>query len=374
MKESVRSVAMDVDLSALRHNLAVVRELSGDREVIASIKANAYGFGAVGVSRALVDAGVRKLWTGNVDEAIALRDAGIDAEILLFGGIEPQQVAAVLRHGFQPTVFDETGLNLLAEAGMAAGRRRVPVWVKIDAGLGRFGVALGDAAAFVERVAGRDGIDLRGVYSHLPFGSEDGANWARERSERFRAVIDELGARGVAIPMTQLWGSSGVLAALPDASNAVCVGHALFGLSPLEAGLGVHPELRPLIRSLSAPVLQVGGSGVEGGGYGAGGNGLAATLGIGLADGIAKAKHGEAEVIIGGRRVPVRGFTLEYLMVDISDTAPPEPFDAALIIGAAGDICITLDDWAAWTGVSPLEVMVALSDRMPIRYLDAPEG
>ena len=373
MTESVRSVAMDVDLSALRHNLAVVRELSQDREVIASIKANAYGFGAVGVSRALVDAGVRKLWTGNVDEAIALRDAGIDAEILLFGGIEPQQVADMLRHDFQPTIFDEVGLDMLAEAGVTAGRR-VPVWVKIDAGLGRFGVALGEAADFVEQVARRDGIDLRGVYSHLPFGSDDGANWARERSARFNAVIDDLGARGVAIPTTQLWGSSGVLAGLPDASSAVCVGHALFGLSPLEAGVGVHSELRPLIRSLSAPILQVGGSGGEGGGYGAGGNGLAATLGIGLADGIAKAKHGEAEVIIGGRRVPVRGFTLEYLMVDASDAASAEPFDAALIIGTAGDATVTLDDWAKWTGVSPLEVMMALSDRMPVRYVDAPEG
>lgn len=373
MTESVRSVAMDVDLSALRHNLAVVRELSGAREVIASIKANAYGFGAVGVSRALVDAGVRKLWTGNVDEAIALRDAGIDAEILLFGGIEPQQVTAVLRHDFQPTIFDDVGLDMLADAGIAAGRR-VPVWVKLDAGLGRFGVALGEAAAFVEKVAGRDGVELRGVYSHLPFGSADGADWARERSDGFNAVIDGLRARGVAIPTTQLWGSSGVLAGLPDASDAVCVGHALFGLSPLEAGVGAHPELQPLIRALSAPILQVGGAGVAGGGYGARGNGVAATLGIGLADGIAKAKHGEAEVIVGDRRVPVRGFTLEYLMVDISDAATPEPFDEALIIGAAGEARITLDDWAAWTGVSPLEVMMALSDRMPVRYVDGQTG
>ncbi|WP_447762032.1 alanine racemase [Sphingopyxis panaciterrae] len=372
MTESVRSVTMDVDLSALRHNLAVVRELAGDREVIASIKANAYGFGAVGVSRALVEAGVSKLWTGNVDEAIALRDAGIDAEILLFGGIEPQQVAAVLRHDFQPTIFDDAGIEMLAKAGAAAGQR-VPVWVKLDAGLGRFGVPLEQASAFVERVAADDALELRGIYSHLPFGSAEGAQWARERCALFDAAINNLRARGLVIPVTQIWGSSGVLADLPDASNAVCVGHALFGLSPLEKDVGSHPALRSLIHALSAPVLQVGGSGVEGGGYGARGNSLAATLGIGLADGLAKAKHGEAQVIVGDRRVPVRGFTLEYLMIDISDAVQPAVFDRALIIGAAGDTRITVDDWAEWTGVSPLEVLMSLSDRMPIRYVDVPE-
>ncbi|NIJ36366.1 alanine racemase [Sphingopyxis panaciterrae] len=373
MLQSSRSVAMDVDLSALRHNLAVVRALAGGREVIASIKANAYGFGAVGISRALVDAGVRKLWTGNVDEAIALRDAGIDAEILLFGGIEPQQVEAVLRHDFQPTIFDDAGAEMLAKAAAAAGRR-APVWIKLDAGLGRFGVALEQASAFVERVAARGELDLRGVYSHLPFGSKDGADWARERCQLFNAVIDALRGRGVAIPVTQIWGSSGVLADLPDACEAVCVGHALFGISPLEQDVGSHPALRPLIRSVSAPVLQVGGAGVEGGGYGARGNSLAATLGIGLADGLAKAKHGEAQVIVGERRVPIRGFTLEYLMIDVSDGAAPATFDRALIIGEAGDVRITVDDWAAWTGVSPLEVMMSLSDRMPVRYVDAPTG
>jgi alanine racemase len=360
---------MDVDLSALRHNLAVVHQLAGDREVIASIKANAYGFGAIGISRALVAAGVRKLWTGNIDEAITLREAGIDAEILLFGGLEPQQVEAVLRHDFQPTIFDDGGIGMLTKA--AAGRR-VPVWIKLDAGLGRFGVALDRAAAFVERVAARDELDLRGVYSHLPFGSAEGAGRARKRGELFHAVIDDLAARGIDIPVTQIWGSSGILAGLPDACNAVCVGHALFGLSPLEKGVGSHPALRPLVASLSAPVLQVGGSGVEGGGYGAHGSSLAATLGIGLADGLAKAKHGDAQVIVGGRRAPVRGFSLEYLTVDVSTGVRPRSFDRALIIGHAGDARITLDDWAEWTGLSPLEVLMSLSDRIPIRYVDAP--
>jgi len=362
---------MEVDLSALRHNLAVVRGLAGRREVIASVKANAYGFGVVEIGRALAGAGVRKLWTGNIDEAIRLREAAIDVEILLFGGIESHQADAVLRHDFQPTIYDDAGADMLAKAA-GAYRKPVPVWIKVDAGLGRFGVAIDKAAMFIERVEAEAALDLRGIYTHLPFATADGARWAGEREASFRRLIDALRARGRPMPATQVWGSAGLLADLSDTSTAVCVGHALFGLNPLERGTRSHSPLRPLIHSLSARVLQSvdhGAGLARMAGYGQNFDGRSATLGIGLADGLAKARHGDAQVIVDGHRRPVRAFTLENLIVEAGDRQI-EPFDHAFIIGAVGSARIAIEDWAVWTGLSPLELMLSFSDRIPVRYVD----
>jgi alanine racemase len=333
VRVSERTAVMEINLSALRHNLAVVRNLAGDREVIASVKANAYGFGVVEIGRALAKAGIRKLWTGNIDEAIMLREAAVDAEILLFGSLEPHQVDTVLRYEFQPTICDIASVDVLAPAAAIAGQR-VPVWIKVDAGLGRFGVAIDDAPALIERVKGKTALELQGIYTHLPFSSVAGARWAGERETCFSRMIEELGGRhGSLRATTQIWGSAGLLAGLSDSSGAVCVGHALFGLSPLEPGAGSHPPLRPLVHSLSAPVLQVAhrdGGLSRPGGYGQVSGIRSATLGIGLADGLARARHGDAQTIIGGRCRPVRAFTLENLIVDIGD-ATVEAFDRALI-------------------------------------------
>ena len=370
MTGSLRSAVMEVDLSALRDNLAVVRGLAGRREIIASVKANAYGFGVIEVGRALVDAGVRKLWTGNIDEAILLRDAGVDAEILLFGKVEPHQVAAVLLYDFQPTICDVAGAEGLAKAA-AGAKKRVPVWIKVDAGLGRFGVAIDAAPAFIESVEANTSLELRGIYTHLPFSSLDGARWAGEREKLFSRMIDDVRSRGSAPVTTQVWGSAGLLSGLSDTSSAVCVGNALFGLSPLEPGARVHPPLRPLIRSLSAPVLQVGYRSADvsrTAGYGEDFGPRSATLGIGVADGLAKPRQGCPQVIVGAKCCPVRAFTLENLIVEIDDVAI-ERFDRALVIGALGSECITIEDWAGWTELSPLELMQSLSGRVPIRYL-----
>lgn len=369
MSQSLRSVMLDVDLSAIRHNLALVQQLAGDREVIASIKANAYGFGVVEVSRALAAAGVGKLWTGNIDEAIALRDAGIDAEILLFGGPEPDRLEAALRHDLQPTIYDDTTFAALVAAAGAVGQR-APVWVKVDAGLERLGTTIDAAFDLIKKVAATPQLDLRGVYTHLPFGTVEGKAWAARHYDDFGQLVDRLRDAGVEWPITQVWGSSGLLAQMPDFSNAVCVGHALFGLTPLAGDVASPIDLKPALRSLSAAILRVHpiGQGSGSGGYGAGGNGLGATVAAGLGDGLRRADGGQGHVIVGGRRVPIRAFTLEHLMIDASD-ASPQVLDRATIIGEADGARITLDDWAQWTGASPLELMMSLSGRTPVSYV-----
>jgi alanine racemase len=362
---------MVVDLSALRDNLALVRDCAGSREVIASIKANAYGFGVIGIARALVDAGVEKLWTGNPEEAVALREAGIKAEILLFGGIRPQHFPTLLAHDLQLTIYEEQSAEILAAAALAAGKR-ARVWVKVDAGLGRLGVALEQAGAFIRRLDSEPAIDLRGVYTHLPFATHEGKTWATDRYRRFQQLIDDLAQTGMRPPVTQAWGSSGLLAGAPDSSTAVCVGHALYGLSTLSPELASRQGLKPVIKSLSADVVRVDEAAAPttaAGGYALSKRQRPATVAMGLGDGLRPAAPGRfATVIVGGRRVPVSAFTLEHLMIDLQDENSAALFDQATILGRVGNAHITLDDWTHWTGASPLQLMMSLSGRVPVIY------
>nr|WP_282099717.1 alanine racemase [Qipengyuania qiaonensis] len=360
---------MVVDLSALRDNLALVRHCAGPREVIASIKANAYGLGVVGIAQALVDAGVEKLWTGNPDEAVALREAGITAQILLFGGVRPKHFPVLLAYDLQPTLFEDQSAELLAAAALAAGKR-ARVWVKVDAGLGRLGVPLEQAGAFIRRLASEPALELRGVYTHLPFASQDGRAWAIDRYSAFKQLTVDLAQSGVSIPVTQAWGSSGLLSGAPDSSTAVCVGHALYGLSPLTPELASRKELKPLVKSLSADIIRVDyatESTSQAGGYALSKRRRPATVAIGLGDGLRPAASGHsARVIAGGRCVPVAAFTLEHLMIDLGGENCAALFDQATIVGRVGHAEITLDDWAHWTGASPLELMMSLSGRIPV--------
>lgn len=373
MMPPLRSPRMVVDLSALRHNLALVRLCAGHREVIASIKANAYGFGVVGIAQALVDAGVEKLWTGNPEEAVALREAGIAAQILLFGGAQPEHFPALLGYDLQLTIFEDQSAEMLAAAALASGKR-APIWVKIDAGLGRLGVPLEHAGAFIRRLDSEPALEVRGVYTHLPFATEAGRTWAIDRYCAFEQLIADLKQTGVSIPVTQAWGSSGLLAGVPDSGDAVCVGHALYGLSPLAPGLASRHDFKALIKSLSAAVVRVDNTAVSTeatGGYASSPRRRPATVAMGLGDGLRPPAPGQvSQIIAGGRHVQVAAFTLEHLMIDLQDDNGAALFDRATVLGRVGQAEITLDDWAHWTGTSPLELMMSLSGRIPVIYSD----
>src|SRR5262249_46538082 len=158
--------------------LAEIRRRAGaGRRVIASVKGNAYGFGVVEVSRAALAQGADALWTGNIDEAIRLRDAGIKGKIVMFGGYLPEHIEGLVEHDLIPTVYDESGVRAVAAIGDARGRA-VPVFVKVDAGLGRLGVPVDDALDFIRRAGEQRAVAIEGVYTHLPFSSNADREWA----------------------------------------------------------------------------------------------------------------------------------------------------------------------------------------------------
>jgi alanine racemase len=364
--EPLRPLWADIDLPALGHNLAVVRRLGGARRLIASIKANAYGHGAVPIARELVRLGVDTLWTGSIDEALAIRDAGIDARILLFGGYLPRDIPELLRYGPTPTIYDSAG----AQAVSAAATTPAPIYVKVDAGLGRLGIPIEDAEETVRDIAALPRIVVEGVYTHLPFGNAAGRAWARERYAAFAALLERLAARGIRPAVTQVWASSGLLAGLPDTCNAMCVGHLLYGLSPVDAEVASAGDLRPVMTAIRTRLIHVvhrGAGGTMGGNaYGMRNAQITGVVPLGLTDGMRNAAPGQtASLLVRGRRAPVLGVSLEHTTLDLTGIDSPQVGDEVILIGQSDGLANTAQDLARWFGCGELEALMSFSGRLP---------
>lgn len=366
-----RSSWIEVDLRAIERNYREVQRIAGPgRRVIASVKANAYGHGVLDVARALERQDVFALWTGHVGEALALRAAGIRARIILFGGYLPEAIPELLRHDLTPTIYDEEGL---AAAAAASGQSPAPVYVKVDAGLGRLGVPIAEAAHLIRSAARAQGVRLEGVYTHLPFANRKGRDWAAACAGRFDGLLEALRAEGIAPEITQLWGSAGLVAGLADRTNAVCVGHLLYGLSPVDADIAQPVHLQPVCTGIKSRLIHVarharGADLAVGGRYRLADATSVGVIPLGLGDGMPPLRAPvSAEALVRGTRVPVIGVSLEHTVLDLSGVAAPRVGDEVALVGAFGDSAIGLEACAGKLGRSPLELMMSFSGRLAAR-------
>jgi alanine racemase len=349
-------LALELDLGALARNHArVVERLPRDCLVICSVKANAYGHGVVTVVRTLDDLGVYAVATASVADAMALREAGIRARILLFGGQPPEAVRELSARGLTVTVANrETAAALAGSNG--------PVFVKIDAGLGRLGIPVEEAAAVLRDAILPAGVDVQGIYTHLPFHDADGERWARARLERFGELVRGLHADGIDIPLVQALSSPGISAGLPLEGNAVCPGRLLYGLIPA-AGSAHAWGLEPVLRTLSTRIVHLrrhgDEAGVGGGGkYRVGAGTRTAVIPFGRSSGNLADPTLRPAVIHRGRRVPMVSISLEHATLALGDVEG-EVGDQVFIVGGEGTP-VSLDELAAWSHLEPLDALVAL--------------
>ena len=378
-RASDRPREMVVDLDALAHNYRAIRELVGaEVEIVPALKGNAYGHGAGPVARRLAELGVRRFATGSLADALAIRSASADAQVVIFGGPLPDGLPQLVAHGFTPTVYDMAG----ARAVSRAAARPTGVCVKVDAGLGRLGVALADAFEFVRQIRSLDHLVVEGVYTHLPFafgsetgGSETGGSktggsqdapglaWARERLARFDELLDALASAGIELGMTQALASSAILAGLSSRATAVSPGQLLFGLA-------APPGFRPVLDSIRSWLIHVHAPGPASGFGGAGTATRVGVVPVGLVDGYPSLPPASgARALIGGCSVPVLGASLEYVSLDLSGFERARVGDEVLLLGRSGDDEIAIHDLAAWSGTLAYRLLVSLDRRIPCRYL-----
>jgi len=242
---------IEIDHAALRTNLGIVRGLAGGAQVIAVVKANAYGHGAVAVARTLVAAGAERLAVATVEEGIELRDAGVESPILLLWGIGPDEAAEVVAHDLEPIVTDEATVALLERETSRAGRR-LSVHLKVDTGLGRQGAGTDEALTIASRVARSAELVIAGTMSHLAVPGEDDA-YTEVQQLRLARVVDAMRSSGIDPGCVHVSASGGILAGgTVVQADAVRPGLALYGLVPAWAA-DRDPGLRPALSLKARP-------------------------------------------------------------------------------------------------------------------------
>ena len=370
-----RAVWSEVDLDAIRANVAALREFAAPAQLLAVVKANGYGHGAVPVARAALDAGAEWLGIARVDEGVQLRADGIDAPIMLLSEPSPRAAARVVAHDLTPVVYTEAGIDALAKAvADAGGTARLDVHLKVDTGMHRVGCTPDDALALAQLVAGRDELTLAGVCTHLAVADEPDNPYTGEQLARFDAVLDALDAAGLRPPLAHAANSAGLLAVPGARYDLVRIGIACYGLPPAPALAGPDRVVLQPALSLRARVTMVKslppGARVS---YGlrseVGPSGRVATVPAGYADGVPR-NLGLAggEVLIGGRRRPIIGVvTMDQLLVDLGDE-PAAPDDEVVLLGRQGSEEITATEWGQRLGTISYEIVTGIGARVPRTY------
>jgi alanine racemase len=362
-----RPTAAHVDLGAIRHNAGALKP--SDAELMAVVKANAYGHGDVPVAKAALEAGATWLGVALVEEGIRLREAGVEAPILVLTEFPPGSEKEALAAGLTPSLYTDAGAGALAEAARAAGRG-IGVHVKVDTGMHRVGLPPARAVEFCGRLGAR-GIEVEGVWTHLAVSEEPGRLETARQMEGFRGVLEALAREGIR-PRYRHAANSGATIALPESHfDLVRVGIALYGVSPGPA-LDGRVDLRPAMsfRSRVGMVKRVAaGEGISYGlRYHAERETTVATVPVGYADGYLRALSNRGQVLIRGKRQPVAGtVTMDQLMVDCGDQ-PVEPGDEVVLFGEQEGERITAEEVGALAGTIGYEIVCAVSERVPREY------
>jgi alanine racemase len=363
---------VEIDHDALVHNLALLRRLSGEeRSVIGVVKANAYGHGAIEVSRTLLAHGVERLAVATLGEALQLRDAGISAPLLILWALGAPEAERAVAADLEPVVYDEAGIELLEAAAAALGRR-ASVQLKIDSGLGRQGSDPAVAVELALRIARSRHLRLAGTFSHLAIPGEDEA-YTDVQVLRLAQALDAMRSAGADPGLVHLAASGGILAGTGTFGDAIRPGLALYGMVPAWAA-DRDPGLKPVLSLHAIPLRIFSLAAGDAIGYGlrfrAERSTRIATLGIGYGDGWPRAHANNGWVLVRGERRPVVGaVSMDGITVDLGDLDDVTYADEFVLIGEQMQARIGADEVAAQRRTINYEVTTALRDRLPRVHL-----
>jgi alanine racemase len=354
-----------IDLEALSHNYGEVTSRIAGRKVLAVVKAQAYGHGAVAVSRRLVELGVDMLGVALVEEGLELRSAGIDKPVLVMGPVRPEQAVSIIKAGLTPVVFTKQMAEALSRA--AAGKR-VPVHVKVDTGMGRIGLPPEDALAFIREFAAMPGLAVEGLMTHFADADLKDKQFASAQLDSFEMLVRSLDEAGISVPLRHAANSAAVLEYDRALLTMVRPGLMLYGYDPLErrGGFDLRPVLSLVTRIAYLKKVPAGVPISYGRTFVTKRESLIATVPIGYADGYSRGLSNRGEALVRGRRVPVAGrVCMDMIMLDVTDVPSVAEGDEVALIGCQGQERITADDLAGWTGTIAYEVLCGIGARVP---------
>ncbi|MCE7963454.1 MAG: alanine racemase [Acidobacteria bacterium ACB1] len=370
-----RPTVAKTDLDALAFNLNSARQFLGrETDVLAVVKANAYGHGAVECSRRLKAEGVKILAVAILEEAVELRRAGIEGEILILGGIWPEQAAAAIDNELTPVVCRIDSAEALDS--LAASRNiRQKLHIKVDTGMGRIGVPYSEAGEFAAAIARLKNLEVEGLMTH--FASADDlsqSDYTNFQIDRFGAAVELFANAGIRPAILDLANSPASVAFPRSRVGLVRLGGILYGL-----GGDILPDVpQPELRRVMSVTSEVGFlkkvSAGDSLGYGrtfvAERKSVIATVPIGYADGYPRALSNKGEMIVLGKKAPVVGrVSMDWTILDVTDIANVEVGTKVTVIGSDGRETILAEDLAAATGTISYEITCGFGSRVARKFV-----
>jgi len=362
----------EIDLDAIAFNVQAFKRHVGERvKVIAVVKANAYGHGAPQVARTALEAGAGLLAVHRAIEGVELRKAGLAAPILVMGYTPPDGADLVLEHRLTPSLMTMEFARALSARASAAGAS-LPVHVKIDSGMNRYGLLPSEAPDFLRELVKLPGITLEGLFTHFATADWNDQTYVRQQLVLFKEVRQAAGQAGIHIPLVHAANSAGIMR-LPEAHfDAVRPGIAMYGMDPSDEWPPAF-EIRPAL-SLKSTVSRVrtlpAGAGVS---YSrtfvTDRPTLAALVPVGYGDGYHRILSNKSQVLIGGKRCRLMGrVCMDQFVVDASAVPDVQQDDEVVLVGPQGAECLRAEEVARLAGTINYEVTTSLLPRVARVY------
>jgi alanine racemase len=361
---------LEIDLKNMAWNLAQIQQRTGNRPVMAVIKANAYGHGLVETGKFLEKQKIDFLAAGKFHETLLLRESGVKTPLLNLGAFSRHEAEEIVRRNISQSVYTDD-FALLAEAARKL-KRRAKVHLKIDTGLGRVGVPHDRALPLIEKVAANAEIQIEGIFT--PFTEDD--EFDRVQLERFLEICEAAKQRGISVGLRHAASSAGILSFPASHLDMVRPGIAIYGQYPSVREYRARQiDLRPVM-SLKARVMYVktlrpGDSVSYHRAFVAERETQVATLPVGYSDGYPSPAAAKAEILVQGRRWPtIALITSNHTTINVTGAEEIKIGDEAVIFGKQGGNEISAEEVAAWTGTSVYKILIGMNPLLPRVYLE----
>lgn len=371
MTEYYRPTKAVIDLGAIKKNLAIFQKRSGDAEVIAVIKADAYGHGVLAVAKTAIENGVNMLAVATPDEALFLRDQGIETELLVMGATPPSFIPVAQQRDITVTAVSIDWLSMAAGQLMPESNT-LKIHLKVDTGMRRIGIQVDEVDEAFGFIADHD-FAFKGIFTHFATADEQQSSLFSQQVKAMNAVIDKLDDPSI---MVHVSNSAAAIMHPELACDAVRVGISLYGIAPSpyvgeEMPIQLHPALSLETEIIHVKKIRTGEGVSYGATYRAEQDEWIATLPIGYADGMLRGLQGQ-DVLVRGQRVPVVGrICMDQCMIRLSEKMPVG--EKVQLIGQQGEQQIFIDEWARRLETIPYEIPCILTKRVPRIYSDSTE-
>ncbi|GAA0069576.1 alanine racemase [Clostridium sardiniense] len=373
MDKIIRPVWAEIDLDKIAFNMRNIKNVAGDREVIAVIKADAYGHGAVELAEVLLENGASRFAVAIITEAIELRESGIKASIMILGYTPIEFGEDLIKYDIEQTVYDLEYAKQLSEIALNMGKK-AKIHIALDTGMGRIGFMPNEESLNeVLEIASLDGIETVGIFTHFSTADEEDKEYTNYQFAKIQNFIKMLLNNGVNIPIKHV-SNSGAIIDLPETYlDAVRAGIILYGYYPSnevnKERLSIEPALTLKAKIGHVKKLEKGMYVSYGRTFKTERDSIIATLPIGYADGYSRLLSGKAKVIVNGKFANVIGrICMDQCMIDVTDVGEVKVGDEVIILGEDRDLKFNADDMAELIGTINYDILCMIKHRVPRIY------